>query len=138
MNDRDVANVLDEHSSRLLAGRDDSLDLMAGFQLPDRASLDSLLKVARRVKAALVPVDARPEFAAGLRQQLVAAMPAAGRAPRRAGRLMWVAGAGGVLYLVGLTFISFRAGAAAMGKLSGIIAAGRASRTAVPEAQPAP
>jgi len=93
-----------------------------------------LVALARRLQAALTPVEPRPAFLAQLAERLAAARPQVEAAVRqKEQRLMWVAGVGGALYLAGLGFISLRAAQAVGGRLAALVTA-RGARPAVPGA----
>jgi hypothetical protein len=80
-----------------------------------------LIVLARRLQAVLKPVEPRQTFLAQLAEQLAAAQPKAEAAVRqRDQRLMWLAGVGGALYLVGLGFVSWRAAQAVGGRLAAL------------------
>jgi len=94
----------------------------------------ALISLARRLQAALTPVEPRPAFLAHLAEQLAAARPQVEAATRqKEQRLMWVAGVGGALYLAGLGFISLRAAQAVGGRLAALVTA-RGARPAIPGA----
>lgn len=112
------------------AGRSEAADDFAepegagGGALP--AAVQGLKEVARRVQASLAPVEPRADFLRDLNAQLSAAWPqaeaeAARRARQKDQRLMWMTGAGGVLYLAGLVFLSVRAALAVGGRLAALV-----------------
>ena len=80
------------------------------------------MQLARQLKAALVPVEARPAFVSQLKDKLLTAAPE--RHAHR--RLWWAAGAGGVLALASITFIGVRARRTGRRAVSGIISVSRA------------
>jgi hypothetical protein len=67
-----IVEVLAAHADQLIGKQGDSQDYLNLFPAY-RAELAPLLRVAERVKAALVPVAASPAFEAALRQDLLAA-----------------------------------------------------------------
>ena len=118
----------------------DLAELAARLAPDERGRLDGLLLLARRLAGSLAPVEARPGFVQELKAQLAAEHAALASSHQQSGqrRLAWMAGAGGLLYLVGLAFISFKAGLAAMSWIYGIMTASRASRGALAEVQVQP
>jgi hypothetical protein len=140
MERREWIEALDRHAEGL---RRDGTDLAAPLlheALPeDRAGLEGLLALARRVQAALARqprLAPRPVFVAQLRAQLLAApdpeKPAYALPDRRTW-IWWAAGAGGVISAAGLGFLAYKA---IDNGISGIMAA-RAARPALSKAQPA-
>jgi hypothetical protein len=125
---------LNEQGSLLEAG--DSLAATeAGGPGPLSEARQGLKEVARRVQANLAPVEPRADFLRELSRQLAAAWPqaeveAARRARQKDQRLMWVAGAGGLLYLAGLVFLSVRAALAVGGRLAAVVGARGAPKAA--------
>jgi len=94
----------------------------------------TLMGLARRLRAALVPVEPRPGFLAQLADQLVAARPEMEAAARqKEQRLLWMAGVGGALYLAGLGFVSFRAAQVVGGRLTALVSS-RGARSVIPGA----
>jgi hypothetical protein len=138
MERRQWIETLDRHAEGMRAGSDLSASLLALTLPDDRAGLDGLLAVARRVQQALSrePRHApRPAFVAQLKIQLLTApRPVTGPLPDRRTLLWWAAGAGGVLSAAGLGFLAYKA---IDNGISGIMAA-RAARPALSKAQPAP
>jgi hypothetical protein len=110
MRDKVVAEVLAVHADHLVGGKTNSEDYLSLFPAY-RADLAPLLRIAERVKAALVPVTPSPAFEAGLRQDLLAAaiQRAIGRSPekpvpflRRRGFLIGAAAVGSALSVAGI------------------------------------
>jgi hypothetical protein len=66
-----LAEILSAHADQLSSGRPRRRDYLSMFPTY-QGELGSLLKVAERVKAALVPVDPEPAFQAGLERDLLA------------------------------------------------------------------
>jgi hypothetical protein len=128
MDERKMAELLNQQAEHLLAGGDPVTDLVA---------IAPLLDLARRLKAALVPVAPRPQFVAGLKMQLAAGARRRVPARRTHPGWYWLAGVGGFAYVAGLTFVSFRVARAGRSWVSGIMSA-RVARSALPEAQSAP
>ena len=99
-----------------------------------------LLGLARRVQAALAPVEPRPAFVSDLRAQLRGdAREARQTAERnRERRRKWIglaAGLGGILYLLGLMTVSWRLSLAMLGLIAGLLGV-RMARPAVPRIRP--
>jgi hypothetical protein len=67
-----IVEVLAAHADQLVGNQGDSQDYLNLFPTY-RAELAPLLRVAERVKAALVPVTASPAFEAALKADLLAA-----------------------------------------------------------------
>jgi hypothetical protein len=86
------------------------------------------MALAQRLQAALAPVEPRPGFLSQLGRQLAADRPKAlaeARAREKDQRLMWVAGVGGAISLLG--FVGYRA-AQAWGGRAGRTASSKAAR----------
>jgi hypothetical protein len=110
MSDKVVVEVLAAHADHLMGDGPESEDYLKLF--PDyRAELKPLLRIAERVRAALVPVRPSPAFEAGLKQDLIEA--AIQRAEerenkkrvsfiRRRGVLIGAAAIGSVLSVAGI------------------------------------
>ncbi len=72
VSDNVIVEVLAAHADHLVGNKDNGeeyLNLFPAYQ----AELAPLLRIAERVKAALVPVRPSPAFEAGLKQDLLAA-----------------------------------------------------------------
>jgi hypothetical protein len=110
MSDHVVVEVLAAHADHLTSDGPESDDYLKLFPAY-RAELKPLLKIAERVRAALVPVRPSPAFEAGLKQDLLEA--AIQRAEereekkrvsflRRRGVLIGAAAVGSVLSVAGI------------------------------------
>jgi hypothetical protein len=133
MKQRDSAGLVKIPVDHRPAGSQDVGDANDGRGLP------SVLQVARQLRTVLVPLEARPDFVRGLQSEL-AAGPASAAGERHTGerRLLWVAGAGGLLSVLGLIIIGVRLRSTALSHTSVIMNAGAAATAATAELQPAP
>jgi hypothetical protein len=109
-----VADLLSNHADALRAGADEKEALLA-VNPEGQGVLAGLFALAGRVRGALRPVDPAPGFVADLKQQLVANAERArdfARRERTVQRraLAVAAGAGGVVYVLGLAALALRAG----------------------------
>src|SRR4051812_6208579 len=123
MEQRRQLEVLSLHADRLREEIDLAPELLAQVPADERGSLAGLMSLAGRVGRALAPVEPRPAFVRQLKTQLVEALPGvladAGAREGRRRELVWtVAGVGGVLSVLGLGFLTFRAAAALSSKIS--------------------
>jgi hypothetical protein len=115
----DSAEILSQQAASLLAGLDRTPELLAATASADRAELEGLMGLARRLNSAMLPVAPRPGFAAELRTQLDLARPAAeaARQKEKEQRRRWMAGIGGAVYLLSLGFVTYRTAQAVTGRV---------------------
>ncbi len=115
----DNAELLSQQAAGLLAGVDRSTELLTAAPEAQRAELEGLMLLARRVQGAMAPVAARAGFAAELRARLEQARPEVEAARRREKeqRRLWVAGIGGAVALLGLGIVTYRTAQAVTGKV---------------------
>ena len=110
MKDLAVVDIVNIHAEALNANasRDPGAELVATH--PQHAELAGLFRVAGRLKTAFKPVAPRPEFVAGLKQQLAReARTLKEKDPRRQ-QLAWLAiGIGSLVYSIGLLAMGIRA-----------------------------
>jgi len=137
MNQRELAEVLSVHADGLKDGVDMTPELSAAVWSEPAKALEGLLTLARRVKVALVPVEPRSDFAAGLKAQLRErarqARTKAASTVKNERKLLWVAaGLGSMIYLASLALISLRTAAAVL-SLMAAIAGWRAARSTLPK-----
>lgn len=132
MKEMEMVELLNVHAEGLKDGVDLTEELIAKKPAEDQRALTALLGLARRVQAALAPVEPRPAFVSGLRLQL----RDDARAPRpvTGQRRRWIelaAGLAGILYLAGLLMVSWRLSVAILGLIAGLLGV-RLARPAVP------
>lgn len=126
----DSAEILSQQAAGLLAGVDRSTELLIAAPEDQRAELEGLMLLARRVQAAMPLVAARAGFTAELRAQLDQARPEAEatREREKEQRRRWVAGIGGAVALLGLGIVTYRTAQAVTSKVGpwakGRVAAG--------------
>lgn len=110
MKDLTVVDIVNIHAEALntSTGRDPGAELMTAH--PQHDELAGLFRVAGRLKTTLKPVAPRPEFVAGLKQQLAReARTLKEKDPRRQ-QLAWLAiGIGSLVYSIGLLAMGIRA-----------------------------
>ncbi len=141
MQQRHWVDLLSRHADQLRVEIDLAPQLAAEALPTERRGLEDLFGLARRLQQTLMPVRPRPDFVKQLKAQLLRAhaqwaAPQTGPDSRRA--MVWAAaGLGGVLYVAGLVFLTFKAALALGTVISGIMA-GRVARPALAKAQPAP
>jgi len=140
MNETELVELLNAHAEGLKDGVDLTEELIAKKPDEDRGALTALLGLARRVPAALAPVEPRPAFVSDLRAQLRGdAREARQTAERnRARRRKWIglaAGLGGILYFLGLMMVSWRLSLAMLSLIAGLLGA-RMARPAIPRIRP--
>ncbi len=115
----DSAEILSQQASGLLAGVDRTPELLSATAGVERAELEGLMGLARRLYQAMPPVAPRPGFAAELRTKLTEWQPTAvaARQKEREQRLRWMAGLGGAVYLLSLGFVTYRTAQAVTGRV---------------------
>ena len=136
MKEMEMVELLNAHAEGLKDGVDLTDELIAKKPAEDQRALVTLLGLARRVQAALAPVEPRPAFVSGLRAQLRgdarAARPVIEQ--HRETRRRWIelaAGLAGILYLAGLLMVSWRLSLTMLGLIAGFLG-GRMARRALP------
>lgn len=141
MTEKELVEVLSLHADGLKDGVDLAADLMAQKPVEDQRALEALLALARRVQAALVPVEPRPDFVSELKARLsVGARQARLAAIQKQDvrRRQWIglaAGVGGIIYLVGLMVVGWRLSVALLSLLAGLLG-WRAARSSLPKTRP--
>src|SRR5687768_12259866 len=114
MSKPELVEALDIHAEGLQEGLDLSPVLLAQLAqaAPDDQRLPGLLSLAAQVKSVLVPVEPRPGFVTDLKARLLANASHGRRVKvvrRKEGKrkviLGALAGAGGLLYALGLAFL---------------------------------
>jgi hypothetical protein len=135
MNPNEIDDLLSRQADQLLAAPEQALigpaaaGAMAGLAPAEQGRLMGLMRLAARVRAALVAVEPRPAFVMEVKERLLAAerVAAASAAPLHSQqqKLMWMVGLGGAAYLASLGVLSYMAARAGKGLMRGA-AAGRA------------
>jgi hypothetical protein len=146
MDPHQIEDLLSQQADQLLAGRvpgaigPTGAAVMAGLAPAEQGRLTALMRLAARVRAALVAVEPRPAFVLEMKQRLLAAerVAAASAAPLHSQqqKLMWMAGLGGAAYLASLGVVSYMAARAGRGLMRG--ASGGAAHPETVKPQPAP
>ena len=146
MNPNEIEDLLSQQADQLLAGPGQALigpasaGAMAGLAPAEQGRLTALLRLAARVRAALVAVEPRPAFVVEVKRRLLAAerIAAASAAPAlsQQQKLMWMVGLSGAAYLASLGVVSYMAARAGKGLMRGATAGGGHSQAG--KAQPAP
>ncbi len=141
MTENELVDMLSVHADHLKDGVDLTTELVAEKPADDRRALEALLALARRVRAALAPVEPRPAFVSDLKAQLgvrARKMRLAARQTKeiRKRQLIWAAaGLGGMIYLVGLMLVGWRLTLALVSLIAGLLG-GRMARASVPKTRP--
>jgi hypothetical protein len=129
-----LADVLSEHADSLREGADQGEALLAAHP-EGQGALAGLFALAGGVRAALAPVEPAPDFVAGLKEQLVANAERARAFTRRERTeqrraVVVAAGAGGLVYVLGLAALALRAGLALAGVVAALVGRRRRSGAA--------
>ncbi|HLE29251.1 MAG TPA: hypothetical protein VI793_14085 [Anaerolineales bacterium] len=126
MNEQELAELLSVHADHLVNDVDLTDELPAVESEPEREVVKPLLRLARKVKAALFPVEPRRDFVAELKGELRAnarqSYAAAARQEARQRKVIWVAaGLGGLVYFVGMALVSMRLSLAFLSFVAGLL-----------------
>ncbi len=141
MTEKELVDLLSLHADNLKNGVDLTAEMVAQNPADDQRTLEALLALARRVQAALVQVEPKPDFVSRLRTQLgtnvrQAQLAAIQSKEARKRKLIWgAAGVGGLIYLVGLMLVGLRVGWALWGLVAGLLG-WRMTRTTAPATRP--
>ena len=129
MNPNEIEDLLSRQADQLLAGPGQALigpaaaEAMVGLAPAEQGRLTALLRLAARVRTALVAVEPRPAFVMEVKQRLLAAerVAAASAAPLHSQqqKLMWMVGLSGAAYLASLGVVSYMAARAGKGLMRG-------------------
>ena len=139
-----IKDLLSQQADQLVAGQElpgggapvqpAGVDRSAGLNAEERRALSALMLLARRIQAAMAPVEPRPAFAADLKARLVAQRRAQAQPAAGAGRgMLWLAGLAGAVSMAGLGFVSYRVARAGVGRMSAV-AASRNAPAGLPKA----
>ena len=138
MTEKELVDVLSLHADNLKEGVDLAAELVAEKPVEERRALEALLALARRVQAALAPVEPRPAFVSDLKMRLGVSVREARLAARqktetRKRQLIWAAaGLGGIIYVVGLILVGWRLTLALATLIAGLLG-GRMARASAPK-----
>jgi Flp pilus assembly protein TadB len=127
MSEQELVDVLSVHADSLKDGVDLTDELLAAKTQAEGEVLESLLRLARQVKAALAPVAPRADFVARLQLDLrrEARQAAEARQQTESGeRRRWIgiaAGLGALVYFAGLTWVSVKWSLAVFGFFAGLL-----------------
>ena len=145
MNPNEIEDLLSRQADQLLAGPGQALigpeaaAAMVGLAPAEQGRLTGLMRLAARVRAALVAVEPRPAFVVEVKQRLLAAervaAASAAQMHSQQQKLMWMVGLSGAAYLASLGVVSYMAARAGKGLMRGAAASG--AHSAAGKAQPA-
>jgi hypothetical protein len=136
MNQTELMELLNAHAEGLRDGVDLTEELIAKKPDEDQRTLMTLLRLARRVQAALAPVEPRPAFVSDLRAQLQGNIRNPHRVTKQSReiRRKWLglaAGLAAIIYVMGLFMVNWRLSLTMLSLIAGFLG-GRVARPSAP------